>query len=197
MRTKLIPIIILIVLLLSTTAEAKINDLGCSISMKKYNVYCENIDFEYYEMWTHDTGNSDRKTYMDYRAITNTASKQWQLQQDEFCWVDDRGFLKYRDHYYVVAMGTYWGNVGDKFLVHLENGQIIPVIIGDIKADRHTDIEHYADADGHVLEFLIDTSNSYMIQSGVVRHGLLNVALPDEFGGRITSICKERLVVGE
>lgn len=145
---------------------------------------------ELYEMWTHDTGNSQKMTYMDYRAITDTSSKQYQLQQDPYCVVNEQGFLMYRDNWYVVAMGSYWGKVGDKLVVHLENGEIIPVIIGDIKADRHTDEQNYAHAsDGHVIEFLIDSGNSHMRKVGMSKHGLVNKVFK-QFDSKIVGICR-------
>lgn len=151
---------------------------------------------ELYEMWTHDTANSNKMTYMDYRAITDTTSKQYALQQDPYCVVDERGFLMYRDNWYVVAMGSYWGKIGDKFIVRLDNGTIIPVIMGDYKANVDTDEEHYAYAkDGHVLEFLIDTSSSNMINSNAVYYGLINQAFP-EFDSKIVSITKMVETVG-
>lgn len=143
-----------------------------------------------YEMWTHDTGNSQKMTYMDYRAITDTSSKQYQLQQDPYCVVNEQGFLIYRDNWYVVAMGSYWGKVGDKLIIHLENGEIIPVIIGDIKADRHTDEQNYAHAsDGHVIEFLIDSNDLHMKKVEMNKHGLVNKVFK-QFDSRIVGICR-------
>ena len=145
---------------------------------------------ELWEMWTRSTQNSQKMTYMDYRAITNTASKQYKLQQDPYCVVDERGFLMYRDNWYVVAMGSYWGDIGDKFIVRLENGTLFSVIMGDYKSDRDTDKEHYAHkSDGHVLEFLIDTDSNYMRSHNVIYYGLINQAFP-EFNSKIISITK-------
>jgi hypothetical protein len=145
---------------------------------------------ELWEMWTHDTANSQKMTYMDYRAITDTTSKQYKLQQNPYCVIDERGFLMYRDNWYVVAMGSYWGKIGDKFIVRLQNGTIIPVIMGDYKADVDTDREHYAHKkDGHVLEFLIDTNSSNMQAKNVTYYGLINEIYP-EFNSKIISITK-------
>lgn len=145
---------------------------------------------ELWEMWTHDTANSQKMTYMDYRAITDTSSKQYKLQQDPYCVVNEKGFLMYRDNWYVVAMGSYWGNIGDKFIVRLENGTLFSVIIGDYKSDRDTDKEHYAHrADGHVIEFLIDSDSTYMKNHNVIYYGLVNKAFP-EFDSKIISITK-------
>lgn len=145
---------------------------------------------ELYEMWTHETGNSQKMTYMDYRAITNTASKQYKLQQDPYVCVDEKGFLMYRSNWYVVAMGSYWGDIGDKFIVHLNNGELIPVIIGDIKSDRHTDKLNYAHAsDGHVLEFLIDSTSAPMRKVKITKHGLINKVFK-EWDSKIIAVLK-------
>lgn len=154
------------------------------------NQTAEEYTCELYEMWTHETGNSQKMTYMDYRAITDITSKQYKLQQDPYCVVDERGFLMYRDNWYVVAMGSYWGKIGDKFIIHLENGELIPVILGDMKADVDTDNLNYAhEKDGHVVEFLIDSSSGAMMQKGMSRIGLVNKAFP-EWDSKIVSICK-------
>ena len=142
---------------------------------------------ELWEMWTHEPGNSNKMTYMDYRAITDTSSKQYKLQQDPYCVINEHGFLMYRDNWYVVAMGSYWGEIGDKFIVRLKNGTIIPIIIGDRKAN--VDRKHYAQVDGSVLEFLIDSSHSEMIKKKVQYHGLISTIYP-EFDSKIISITK-------
>lgn len=154
------------------------------------NQTAEEYTCELYEMWTHETGNSQKMTYMDYRAITCTTSKQYQLQQDPYCVVNEQGFLMYRDNWYVVAMGSYWGKIGDKFIIHLENGELIPVILGDMKADVDTDELNYAhEKDGHVVEFLIDSSSGEMIRRNMNNIGLVNKAFP-EWDSKIVSICK-------
>lgn len=87
----------------------------------------------------------DFKSYMDYRTITNTESKQWRLQQDAET-ID--GHRIYEDRL-MVAMAGY--QVGQKLDLYLESGQILEVVIGDIKAN--TDCQH---PDGSVVEFIVD-----------------------------------------
>lgn len=98
------------------------------------------------------------KAYMDYRTITNTESAQYKLQQD--CWTDENGLRRQTDDY-VVAMGTYYSNtIGDRFEITLDNGNNFTVIIGDIKADKHTDSKNMyypmGDGKGNVIEFIVD-----------------------------------------
>lgn len=104
------------------------------------------------------------KAYMDYRCITNTASKQYELQQKAE--TDEQGLRKYRD-YYLIGLGTYYANsVGEKFRITLENNKVFYAMTGDIKADIHTDKNNmYSpvyDSNGtfisaNVVEFIVDT----------------------------------------
>lgn len=110
------------------------------------------------------TCNTEFKTYMDYRCITDKTSAQYELQQ--FAWTDEDGFRRIGDDY-IVAMGTYYAeNVGDRFKVTLDTDNEITVIIGDIKQDIHTDYfnqytpiydENGIFFSGNVLEFIVDT----------------------------------------
>lgn len=110
------------------------------------------------------TCNTEFKTYMDYRCITDKTSDQYELQQ--FAWTDEDGFRRIGDDY-IVAMGTYYAeNVGDRFKITLDTDNEITVIIGDIKQDIHTDYFNqytpiYDENDiffsGNVLEFIVDT----------------------------------------
>ena len=154
------------------------------------NQVASDYSIELWEMWTHDTANSQKMTYMDYRAITNKASNQYKFQQRDDVWVDEYGFLVQNSEWYVVAMGSYWGKIGDKFIIHLENGEIISCVLGDIKSDRHTDRQHYAhESDGHVVEFLIDSGSPYMKKVGMAKHGLVNKVFK-QWDSKIVGICK-------
>lgn len=154
------------------------------------NQVASDYSMELWEMWTHDTANSQKMTYMDYRAITNKASNQYKFQQRDDVWVDEYGFLVQNSEWYVVAMGSYWGKIGDKFIIHLENGEIISCVLGDIKSDRHTDRQNYAhESDGHVVEFLIDSGSSYVKEVGMTKHGLVNKVFK-QWDSKIVGICK-------
>lgn len=110
------------------------------------------------------TCNTEFKTYMDYRCITDKTSAQYELQQ--FAWTDEDGFRRIGDDY-IVAMGTYYAeNVGDRFKITFDTDNEITVIIGDIKQDIHTDYfnqytpiydENGIFFSGNVLEFIVDT----------------------------------------
>ncbi len=96
------------------------------------------------------------KSYMDYRTITNTSSIQWEMQQSAV--TDEEGFRKYNDRY-MVAVGTFYASeCGKEFEVTLASGITIPVIVGDIKQDVHTDkTNRYVPINGNIVEFIVDT----------------------------------------
>lgn len=130
------------------------------------------------------------KSYMSYKCITNKASEQYKLQLS--AWTDDMG-LRRVDDYYLVAMGTYYSDtVGDKFRITLEGDKTFNVMIGDIKADIHTDKNNmYSpvyDSDGkfrsaNVIEFIIDTKS---VDRKVKLMG--DVSAYEEFKGNIVKI---------
>lgn len=99
------------------------------------------------------------KTWMDYRAITDTSSPQWQLQQDAY--TDENGLRKVGD-YYCIAFGTGISNgIGSKFKVTFDNGNEILVIVADHKADRHTDKTNTymkINNKANIMEFIVDSN---------------------------------------
>lgn len=92
--------------------------------------------------------NSTFKSWMDYRKITSTRSRQWKLQQ--YATTDESGFRKI-DEYFMIAMAKQYGPVGTKYIITLSSGLIIPVIIGDVKSG--TTCVH---PDSSMAEFIID-----------------------------------------
>ena len=101
---------------------------------------------------------TDFKSYMDYRCITDTHSTQYRLQQDAE--TDENGLRTYHGRY-MVALGTYYGEVGDELTITLDSGECFDVVIGDIKADCDTDKTNryhpMANGGGNVIEFIVDT----------------------------------------
>ena len=108
--------------------------------------------------------------YMDYRAITDTSSDQWKLQED--CFTGICGFRYYIDAkgecYYTVGTTLYYSeNIGDTFKVTFKNGNSIKVIVGDFKNPIHTvnkyGTQHYNFIDKkyctNIIEFIVDVDN--------------------------------------
>lgn len=89
------------------------------------------------------------KSYMDYRAITAVGSKQYELQ--EVAYTGMYGIRMIGDRY-LVAVAETFGQAGDEIEIVLEDGSVLPCIIGDIKA--YTDL---LGGDGSLVEFIVDT----------------------------------------
>jgi len=96
---------------------------------------------------------------MDYRTITDETSDQWELQKKAI--TDENGLRRIGDHY-IVALGTYYSDrCGDVFQIELEGGETFTAIVGDIKADIHTDCSRMycpmGNGKGNLLEFIVDS----------------------------------------
>ena len=101
-----------------------------------------------------DSSNTGFKSYMDYRAITDKRSDQYQLQQEAT--TDENGFRVY-DDCKMIALGTYYvDKIGDKFRITLEDDTVFYAIAGDVKSDLHTDTKHQH-KNGNIVEFIVDT----------------------------------------
>lgn len=103
-------------------------------------------------------GKTSFKSYMSWKAITNTESDQYQLQKE--CWTDNSGLRRYDDKY-VIALGSYYTDeIGDVFKVTLDNGKSFKAVVGDFKADCHTDeLNMYTPTESCgkcVVEFVVD-----------------------------------------
>lgn len=105
------------------------------------------------------TKNSTFKSYMPYKAFSKS-SKQYLLQQ--YATTDENGFRRIND-YYIVAVGTHYFEdintcIGTYIDIVLENGEVIKCIVGDIKADEHTDSANIVTLhNGCVSEFIVNT----------------------------------------
>lgn len=100
---------------------------------------------------------SSFKTYMDYRAITDRSSKQYQLQESSSTHCN--GIRVHKSGRYVIAIGTYYAEeVGKKLDITLDNGYTFHAIVGDIKQEKHTDpTNKYVPINNSVLEFVVQT----------------------------------------
>ena len=138
--------------------------------------------------------NSSFKTYMDYRAVTNTRSAQYKFLHT-WTYTDNEGFLRSHgerdlgitDDYYVVALGSYYGTeIGSRYRITTDMGKVFYAILGDCKADRHTNSTHqYAVRNKDIVEFVVDTRK---LNKLVKRMGTANVYMP--LNGSITKIEK-------
>lgn len=123
------------------------------------------------------------KTYMDYRTITNTSSAQHALQKQAY--TDEYGYRRVGDSYMIALGSAYGTNIGDKYYITLDNGLTFPAILGDCKADIHTDVTNrYVESNGNIVEFIVDSKKIHGLSKvmGDVSHG--------GFRGKIVQILK-------
>lgn len=97
------------------------------------------------------------KTYMDYRSITDRSSRQYKFIKDNMKVDEKTGFLLDEDGFIGVALGSYYGEIGDRYYFTLDSGVVLPVVKIDEKADKDTDsLGCHHTKDGSVIEFVID-----------------------------------------
>lgn len=96
------------------------------------------------------------KSYMSYKAITSKSSPQYKLQSN-YAYTGNYGIRQVDDRY-CIAIGTFSGAaIGTYVDLVLENGTVIPCIIGDFKANIHTDSKNIVTMhNGCISEFIID-----------------------------------------
>ena len=129
-------------------------------------------------------GNST-KTYMDYRATTARDSKQYWFIHDEMTVDEQTGFLYDCDGFIGVALGSFYGEIGDRYYFTLETGVVLPLVKCEEKADSDTDaMGCYHTSDYSVIEFVIDKdcalsyfgrlSNDYVLNGNYNNYSLFN-----------------------
>ena len=128
---------------------------------------------------------SNFKSYMDYRKVSDSTSAQYSFLRSADCYTDEiTGIRKVGDRYCVAVGSAYCTEIGTKFNLVLENGNIIKCILGDTKAIKDTDeYGMYCTGDGSVVEFIVDNSTfNYKKDSS----GTVNFV--DGFDGAITKV---------
>ena len=135
-------------------------------------------------------GDTSFKSYMDYRCITDRNSPQYKLQGE--CWTDKNGLRRFGDDY-VIAVGSYYAeSVGERLEITLDNGEEFTAVVGDFKADAHTDGTHryYPMSDGNknVIEFIVDTGS---LDKKAKKMG--DISYIEGFEGNIESVTKTEL----
>lgn len=108
-----------------------------------------------YESLEIPQGDCSSFLYMDYRAITDMSSKQWALQQT--AWTDSQGFRRIGDDY-CVALGTFYGQVGDRFRITTDRGNVYTVQMADAKGYDSNGWYHVAgNGKINLVEFIVAT----------------------------------------
>lgn len=101
---------------------------------------------------------STAKTYMDYRMTTVVSSKQYQFIHNDLTVDKITGFLYDKDGFIAVALGSFYGKIGDRFYFTLDSGIVLPLVKAEEKASVDTDsLGCYHLKDSSVIEFVIDS----------------------------------------
>lgn len=131
---------------------------------------------------------SSVKSYMDYKKLSKS-SNQYKLIEEEMTIVDG---LLYDEYGFVgVALGSYFGDLGSRYIFTLDTGIELKVIKLDEKDDKHTYDGCIHRVDQSVIEFVVDdiTNKFYVDKKGMIAGGNFN-NLP-QFEGSIVKITKE------
>lgn len=135
---------------------------------------------------------SSVKTYMDYRAITDKTSPQYQFIHSDEIMICEDGFLRDSEGYVGVAMGGYFGEVGSRYICRLDNGVEIKVVKVEVKAEQDTIQDFYGKDNYDIIEFVIDTKAQWMQdnkwENGYIFSGNFNNY--EAFNGKIVEIDK-------
>lgn len=107
------------------------------------------------------------KSYMDYRSVNIPTAIQYKLLTIHG--YTDNGFRKVNGRY-CIAVGSYFNtSIGQYIDLILENGVVIQCIMGDLKADVHTDKTNmFTSLNTCCSEFIVDVNSldSYVAKTG-------------------------------
>ncbi|MBQ6222937.1 MAG: hypothetical protein IJJ44_10040 [Solobacterium sp.] len=105
-------------------------------------------------------GDSQDKTYEDYRKITDRTSDQYKLIRSAMTIDHKTGILYDKDGFIGVALGYQFGAIGTRYYFELDSGIILPVIKIDAKDPRDASNGCTVDINDSVLEFVIDSKKA-------------------------------------
>ena len=107
------------------------------------------------------------KSYMDYRSVNIPTAIQYKLLTIHG--YTDNGFRKVNGRY-CIAVGSYFNtSIGQYIDLILENGVVIQCIMGDLKADVHTDKTNmFTSLNTCCSEFIVDVNSldAYVAKTG-------------------------------
>lgn len=118
--------------------------------------------------------------------ITNKQSKQYKLIQK--LQKSSDGLLRDKDGYIAVALGSKYGNIGDRFIIKLSTNKEVRVIKADEKADKDTVNGCYHKTDNSMIEVIVQKELFEKSYKEASIMGDLNYS--DLFNGSIIKIYK-------
>lgn len=130
---------------------------------------------------------SSSKTYMLATSLSET-SQQAQFIKNNMIAID--GLFYDKDGYVGVALGSYFGEIGTRYIFTLDTGIKLKVIKVEHKDDKHTNNGCEQKWDKSVIEFVVDskTNNVWVGQNTFIANGNFNNL--DRFNGAIAQIKK-------
>lgn len=136
------------------------------------------------------TYKTSAKTYMDYRAITDTSSAQYQFIHSDEIMICEDGFLRDDEGFIGVAMGSYFGPIGSRYICHLDTDKDIKVVKVEAKDTSHTFDDFCGRTAYDIIEFVIDTKALWMQQNKWDNDYIFsgNFNNYSEFNGKIVAI---------
>lgn len=130
------------------------------------------------------------KTYMDYRKITNKSSKQYQLLHNGSFKYDDDGLIRTKGGEFIaVALGSYYGDIGTKYVCTLQSGNTtneVKLIKVEEKSNMHTTNGCQA-SNNDIIEFVIDIDKARISYPTAIRLGDFNYS---KFNGYVKKMEK-------
>ena len=187
---KLAKIILLLCLLTSLCGFSKVDE------QQTYSFNIEDL-YNYHKKFKTDLldvcADSTAKTYMDYRMTTVVNSRQYQFIHNNLTVDENTGFLYDEEGFIAVALGSYYGEIGDRFYFTLDSNIVLPLVKAEEKADEDTDSTGcYHLIDSSIIEFVIDDdyAKNYFWSNGngLVLNGNYNNF--DLFSGEIIKVEK-------
>jgi len=105
---------------------------------------------------------------------------------------DGKGLMRDDKGYIGVALGSYFGEIGSKFIITLDSGIVLKLVKVEHKDDRHTTNGIYQKWDKSIIEFVIDEDVSEVVigrsGNGYIMSGNFNNS--EFFEGEIIEIIK-------
>ena len=134
-------------------------------------------------------GTSSVKSYMDRSKITSETSEQHKfivenMEAKNGLWFDKEGYVG-------VALGSWFGDIGSRWIFELSSGEVMYTVKIEHKDDKHTINGCTHKYDKSVIEIVVDEeTNPYWIgENGFILNGNFNNL--EYFEGTITGIRKE------
>lgn len=138
---------------------------------------------EYTNLGVPTNVNTSFKTWMDYRCVTDRTSLQYKCIR-QWGWRDSNGFMRATGEsdlgidsdYYLIALGSYYGtDVGTKYRITTDEGNVFYGLLADLKADIHTNYTNQYSHNNDVVEFLVNTD---YLRSDVRKMGSADIYKP-------------------